>query len=80
MNEIELHNPSYPMLHWVVRYGETATLFCAAATFIFALYAAWMFSNSAIALGGLGLSALIYLIGRTLSELVRLVTDMLLPK
>jgi hypothetical protein len=39
-----------------------------------------MFSNSAIALGGLGLSALIYLIGRTLSELVRLVTDMLLPK
>lgn len=83
MIPMELNRPSYPMLKYAVRYGDAAAALCSVAVAIAGC--AWLFLKGGIWIG-LGALAVVvvvyvvaYVVGRTLSELVRLVVDMLLP-
>lgn len=83
MIPMELNRPSYPMLEYAVRYGDAAAALCSVAVAIAGC--AWLFLKGGIWIG-LGALAVVvvvyvvaYVVGRTLSELVRLVVDMLLP-
>ncbi|MEI7739671.1 MAG: hypothetical protein WCJ99_13135 [Betaproteobacteria bacterium] len=80
---MELNRPSYPMLEYAVRYGDAAAALCSVAVAIAGC--AWSFLKGGIwiGLGALAVAVVVYVVayvvGRTLSELVRLVVDMLLP-
>lgn len=83
MIPMELNRPSYPMLEYAVRYGDAAAALCSVAVAIAGC--AWLFLKGGIwiGLGALAVAVVVYVVayvvGRTLSELVRLVVDMLLP-
>jgi len=87
MIPMELNRPSYPMLEYAVRYGDAAAALCSVAVAIAGC--AWSFLEGGIwiGLGALAVAVVVYVVayvvayvvGRTLSELVRLVVDMLLP-
>lgn len=83
MIPMELNRPSYPMLEYAVRYGDAAAALCSVAVAIAGC--AWSFLKGGIwiGLGALAVAVVVYVVayvvGRTLSELVRLVVDMLLP-
>ena len=83
MIPMELNRPSYPMLKYAVRYGDAAAALCSVAVAIAGC--AWSFLKGGIwiGLGALAVAVVVYVVayvvGRTLSELVRLVVDMLLP-
>ena len=63
------------MLEYAVRYGDAVAVLCSVAVAIAG--SAWSFLEGGI---WIGLGALaITVVGQTLSELVRLVVDMLLP-
>ena len=80
MIPMELNRPSYPMLEYAVRYGDAVAAWCSVAVAIAGC--AWSFLGGGIwiGLGALAVALVVYVVGRTLSELVRLVVDMLLPK
>jgi len=71
------------MLEYAVRYGDAAAALCSVAVAIAGC--AWLFLKGGIwiGLGALAVAVVVYVVayvvGRTLSELVRLVVDMLLP-
>jgi fructose-specific phosphotransferase system IIC component len=83
MIPMELNRPSYPMLECAVRYGDAVAALCSVAVAIAGC--AWLFLKGGIwiGLGALAVAVVVYVVayvvGRTLSELVRLVVDMLLP-
>jgi len=83
MIPMELNRPSYLMLEYAVRYGDAAAALCSVAVAIAGC--AWLFLKGGIwiGLGALAVAVVVYVVayvvGRTLSELVRLVVDMLLP-
>jgi hypothetical protein len=83
MIPMELNRPSYPMLEYAVRFGDAAAALCSVAVAIAGC--AWSFLKGGIwiGLGALAVAVVVYVVayvvGRTLSELVRLVVDMLLP-
>ena len=83
MIPMELNRPSYLMLEYAVRYGDAAAALCSVAVAIAGC--AWSFLKGGIwiGLGALAVAVVVYVVayvvGRTLSELVRLVVDMLLP-
>ena len=76
---MELNRPSYPMLEFAVRYGDAAAAYCSVAVAIAGC--AWSFLEGGIwiGVGALAITVVVYVVGQTLSELVRLVVDMLLP-
>jgi len=80
MNPMELNSPSYPMLEYAVRYGDSAAALCSAAVAVAGCVWSFLGGGIWIGLGGLAVAVVVYVVGRTLSELVRLVVDMLLPK
>ncbi len=70
----------YPMLRLIVRYGSLGCV--ALAVLVFAAIA-WLghpeLGGLAIVLGALT-GIVVFIVGRSYVELVRLITDMLLPK
>ena len=70
----------YPMLRVIVRYGN---LGCIALAFLVFVAMAWL-GHSALGGPGIVLATLaaivVFVVGRSYVELVRLITDMLLPK
>lgn len=67
------------MLEYAVRYGDAVAVLCSVAVAIAG--SAWSFLEGGIwiGLGALAITVVVYVVGQTLSELVRLVVDMLLP-
>jgi len=80
MIPMELNRPSYPMLEYAVCYGnEDAALYCVAVAIA---GCAWSFLEGGIwiGLGALAVAVVVYVVGRTLSDLVRLVVNKLLTR
>ena len=80
MTEINTSSPSYPMLALVVRHGGWASLLVAVLFGIAGLLFGYAVASPLIALAGAFAGLLTFVLVRTLVELVRLITDMLLPK
>jgi hypothetical protein len=80
MTEIPTSMPSYPMLDLVVRHGAWASIALAAAVVLVALFWAYAAGSALVAIAGLLVAVLTFALARTVVELVRLITDMLLPK
>lgn len=80
MNQVEVTNPTYHALHFLVRYGDWLAWVTALLP-IFLGGWAWMTGMSiAFGIAGLVGGAFVYLIMRSYVELVRVIVDMLLPK
>lgn len=71
---------SYPLLDFLVRHGRNLALALAGATLLAGLLAAVMQSAWPWALAGTAASVIVYGFVASYAELVRLVTDMLMPK
>jgi hypothetical protein len=71
---------SYPLLDFLVRHGRSLALVLAGATLLACVLAAVMMSAWPWALAGAAASILVYGFIASYAELVRLVTDMLMPK
>lgn len=80
MDIIPTNTPSYPMLGLVVRHGNWASTAVAVAVVLAALAWSYVLGSVILAVGGVLVALLVFAVGRTLVELVRLVADMLLPK
>lgn len=80
MTEINTSSPSYPMLALVVRHGGWASPLVALLFGIAGLLLGYAVASPLIALAGAFAGLLTFVLVRTLVELVRLITDMLLPK
>lgn len=72
-------NPSYPALHFLVRYGGWLAWLVTAAVAAAGVLA-WAAGHPALLAAGLVGSAFAYLVVRSYVELVRVIVDMLLPK
>lgn len=71
---------SYPLLDFIVRHGRNLALGLGTATVLAGLATAWAQDAWLWGLGGLVGGILVYGLAASYAELVRLVTDMLLPK
>ncbi|HEY4135799.1 MAG TPA: hypothetical protein VGO34_11355 [Alphaproteobacteria bacterium] len=71
---------SYPILDFIVRHGRTLALALAAATLAACLFAAVALGSWLWLIGGVAGGVLVYGFVASYAELVRLVTDMLMPK
>lgn len=71
---------AYPVLDFIVRHGRRLALGLAAATFAAGVAAAWLQDAWLWSLAGAVGGVLVYGLAASYAELVRLVTDMLLPK
>lgn len=71
---------AYPLLDFIVRHGQRLAAALAAAAFAAGLAAAWLQDAWLWGLAGAVGGVLIYGLAASYAELVRLVTDMLLPK
>jgi len=80
MEEIKLNMPHYPMLRLVVRHGDWLAGLGAVICALLAVVAFWSYGPVAMFVSALGVGGFFFLIARTGVEMVRLVTDMLLPK
>jgi hypothetical protein len=70
----------YPMLHLLLRWGRPIAVVLACLAVAAALWAAWSSGNILWGLLGVGVAAVGYCLLLSYVELVRLITDMLLPK
>lgn len=80
MDIIPITTPAYPMLALVSRHGNWASTAVAVAVALAALAWGYVASSVVLALGGVLVALGVFVVARTLVELVRLVADMLLPK
>lgn len=80
MDQIDDGAPKYPMLKFVVRHGSLASIGLAALVLCVAVAAAIEMESVSVALVGVALAGLAYVLSRVLVELVGLITDMLLPQ
>ena len=80
MDMIPTVTPSYPMLALVVRHGNWASTTVAVALALAALAWSYLAGSVILAIGGVLVALGVFVVVRTLVELVRLVADMLLPK
>lgn len=80
MNDIPSGVPSYPMLALVVRHGNWISAVAAVVIALVALAWSYIPGSVIVAIGGVLVALGIFVLGRTLVELVHLITDMLLPK
>lgn len=72
--------PSYPLLDFIVRHGRTLAMVLGLATLAAGLAAAWCLGAWPWGLAGVVGGVLVYGFVASYAELVRLVTDMLMPK
>jgi hypothetical protein len=80
MDQFDDGPPKYPMLKLVVRHGASASIGLAVAVFCIAIAIAFTVKSIVIGVVGIAAAALAYVLTRILVELVRLITDMLLPQ
>ena len=83
MNEslqIALNIKSYPMLDLVVKYGKKFINILCGTLIILGVYSGMQFHNILISSILILISVVVFIVGKVLTELVILVTDMLLPK
>ncbi len=80
MDIIPVTTPSYPMLALVARHGNWASTTVAVAVALAALSWSYVAGSVILAIGGVLAALGVFVVARTLVELVRLVADMLLPK
>ena len=80
MKPLNLNIPHYPMLRLVVRHGPWLAYVIGIGVFIAAFVTLPILG--AVPTVGLGIAAgvVVFVVARTLVELVQLITDMLLPK
>lgn len=71
---------SYPILDFIVRYGRPLAAALAIATLAAFIVAALVLGNWLWLVAGAASGALVYGFVASYAELVRLVTDMLMPK
>ncbi|MEP9356115.1 hypothetical protein ABLE93_21310 [Xanthobacter sp. KR7-65] len=80
MDTLPLNIPHYPMLRFVTRHGRVlvtlaAILLLAAGLVMIQQMTDWVPGLACVVLG-----VIVFVVGRTLVEMVELITDMLLPK
>ena len=83
MNEslqITLNFKSYPMLDLVVKYGKKFINVLSLTLLLLGIFSEIYFENILIACLLIMISIGVFIVGQVLTELVILVTDMLLPK
>lgn len=80
MEPLPLNIPRYPMLRWEVRHGGWLAAVVAAALALASLWWGAQIGSAMLIVGGLLTAVVSFIVLRTLVELVRLITDMLLPK
>ncbi|MEI7737170.1 MAG: hypothetical protein WCJ99_00440 [Betaproteobacteria bacterium] len=83
MNEslqITLNFKSYPMLDLVVKYGKKFINVLCLILLLLGIFSGIHFENILIASLLIIISIAVFIVGQVLTELVILVTDMLLPK
>lgn len=71
---------AYPLLDFIVRHGRNLALGLGAATFAAGLAVALAQQAWLWGLGGAVVGVLVYGLAASYAELIRLVTDMLMPK
>lgn len=69
----------FPTLRLVVRHGMAASAGLALAMLLAAIVISWALGSVWIGLAGLALTGIVYVLARILVELVRLITQMLMP-
>jgi len=77
---VETNNPSYRVLHFLVRYGDWFAAVVGLAPIIIGVCAWGAGMSIAFAIAGAFGSIFLYVIMRSYIELVRVIVDMLLPK
>jgi hypothetical protein len=80
MEPLKLNMPSYPMLRFVSRHGGWLTVVAAIAVALAGIAEYTVTGAVCFALLGIGAGVLLFVAARVLVEMVRLMTDMLLPK
>jgi hypothetical protein len=70
----------YPMLQLLLRWGKPIAVVLACLVAAAGLWAAWSSGNLVWGLVGIGAAAIGYCLLLSYLELVKLITDMLLPK
>jgi hypothetical protein len=80
MEQLKINMPSYPMLRFMARHGGWLTVVAAIAVALGGIAACAATGAAAYALLGIGAGVLVFVGARVLVEMVRLMTDMLLPK
>lgn len=80
MDLVPAPNPTYPTLHFLVRYGDWVAAAVALAPALGGVLAWAAGMSVAFAAAGILGGAFLYLIMRSYVELVRVIVDMLLPK
>ncbi len=70
----------YPVLHFLVRFGDWIAVAVALAILLVAGIAAWQIESLLAGAAGLAVAAFAYLMLRAFVEMVQLIVDMLLPK
>ena len=80
MQELPLNIPQYPMLRWITRWGGSLTTLASAVVAFLAILGGVQSGQPSFVLIGIAAGALFFVVLRALVEMVRLITDMLLPK
>lgn len=80
MAQIKLNMPNYPMLRFVTRHGGWLTVVIALAVALVGFVLTASSGVTTYAVLGIIVGALVFIVARALVEMVRLMTDMLLPK
>ena len=70
----------YPVLQFLVRFGDWIAFTVALAILVFTGITAWRLEAPLAGVAGLTAAAFTYLMLRAFVELVRLIVDMLMPK
>jgi hypothetical protein len=80
MEPMNLNIPSYPMLAFIARHGGWLSLIVSAAVVIGGVFLTVTAGALSYTFAGVVGGAFVFIVARTLVEMVRLITDMLLPK
>lgn len=80
MEALALNIPKYPMLRFVVRHGAWLSVAFALAVLVCVSGAGVAMGSGVLAAAGPVLAVLVFILVRTLVEMVTLIADMLLPK
>jgi len=80
LNEIKTNYEGYEMLRFVVRYGKIVSVIFALAVVGTSLFVAWDSQSVFLAPAGVAVGIVVYGLLRLLTEVVMVISDMLLPK
>lgn len=80
MQELPLHIPRYPMLRWITRWGGSLATAASLALALIVAVGGVQSGQASVVLIGIATGAVVFVVLRALVEMVRLITDMLLPK